>query len=718
MIRKVSYYAITFGPYYSLELLLYIKVLKTQGKLKEALEAFDLPIAKNLKILESEKLKMQISLMKDLSMWQDICDVCRKFLQTEEREDDYDIWKCWVETLHRLSSDELKENSKIFESFLDKIMSKFEKNNVEKKRGPYIANMYWLVYPTVDKCSIENQKKLGELIFKYYEKFSIKKCCFDDIVGFLGFINEEEAKISLVEHLQTIKKDSLPQVSDIDCKRDNCVIQVNIMKLKAYIGLFNPRNDEDMWNLVFDMVSKYKDALSLGVGLEKTELQYGDDYLLVACHLLLSNISKLPTTSLMDRYRVIIVLLEKGLISSKYNHQFKLLLIRAYLNIGVNSRAKEIYQSLDIKYVLHDSVGHYFAPYGRSLLDIDGAWKVLSDGRSISLNNLQETPEMICQAYKNSTFSKILEFIDFGKRIQFSVQQIHLGSELLRFSLISYLHQGLSLDQIETKILSSDYLHFNNQHFDKTVDNRDREIMASWLPSSQLEVERQTRPAFHAESMSAIKFQVLFMYLISYVNNHKVLPKEFSVKLLNLYEESSAEMSDIQISTVRLLALLADNKAQVSYLESLYNDIPLNSLFENITIYLTRITVSDEFPCFEKICHSSQIVETVILAAILSRNMNYNKKSEVIESMKTLKNKIINYAESVIKKCKESNHSQLLRNNFPQFKLLLEKLGEEEMTNLCESIGKSLSTYWIYAHRMLIETAESLNEKFFDDISK
>ena len=68
-----------------------------------------------------------------------------------------------------------------------------------------------------------------------------------------------------------------------------------------------------------------------GKSLEKTERQYGDDYVVLAAHALLKKYREKQDVAFILHA---IVLLETALAKSIYNFQFKIMLIRLYLIIG------------------------------------------------------------------------------------------------------------------------------------------------------------------------------------------------------------------------------------------------------------------------------------------------------------------------------------------------------------------------------------------------
>lgn len=103
-----------------------------------------------------------------------------------------------------------------------------------------------------------------------------------------------------------------------------------------------------------------------------------------------------------------IILLEYGLSRSQFNFHFKLPLIRLYLNCGVFKRAHDLFDELAIKHIQFDTLGHFLVDMGTSLGHLRGCRSVLDAASAIYHSNLRETPEATCQAFRYSTFSKVL----------------------------------------------------------------------------------------------------------------------------------------------------------------------------------------------------------------------------------------------------------------------------------------------------------------------
>lgn len=126
---------------------------------------------------------------------------------------------------------------------------------------------------------------------------------------------------------------------------------VNIRKLERFLGLHDNLTLQQGVSLVNDLWKSYQDALplgntwlvlsirlslinlSLGEGLEKTESQHGDDFVVLASHVLvdLYHQHKLPELLMQG-----IVLLESALPKSIYNFHIKLTLVRLYEMLGMS----------------------------------------------------------------------------------------------------------------------------------------------------------------------------------------------------------------------------------------------------------------------------------------------------------------------------------------------------------------------------------------------
>ncbi|KAF9425881.1 N-alpha-acetyltransferase 25, NatB auxiliary subunit, partial [Entomortierella beljakovae] len=239
-------------------------------------------------------------------------------------------------------------------------------------------------------------------------------------------------------------------------------------------------------------------------GLEETERQYGDDYAIMASHLLI-DIHK-DTKSYVPLLNATF-LLEHALSASKHNYQIKLVLIRVYELLGAFNCAALIYNTMSIKHVQHDTMSHFITDRASSFGLFHEALQLLYSAHEIYHSNETETPEMILQAYKYSTFSKMQEFIEFKLRLDNSLQKMIADRELIRLEFLkeNSVKSAISwLQELETTNLS-----YNAQFCESRVDNRDTTVMLNWNPTGSLTVENLTRAAPQLGTAWLVLFTVI-----------------------------------------------------------------------------------------------------------------------------------------------------------------------------------------------------------------
>ena len=191
-----------------------------------------------------------------------------------------------------------------------------------------------------------------------------------------------------------------------------------------------------------------------------------------------------------------ILLLEYALHRSKFNFHFKILLIRLYIQLGVCNRAWEIYQTMDVKQIQHDTLSyatHSFNDWYRYLFCDDvaqlgfpqTAFECLMSSKTIYRSNQLETPEMLVQAFRFGTFSKIPEFIRFYSRLHNSVQQVigtfqYISNEMVHSSN-TWEETCHILDAVEPRFLeAADY-----SKILALSDNRDWKVIPHWDNTSK-----------------------------------------------------------------------------------------------------------------------------------------------------------------------------------------------------------------------------------------
>ncbi|KAF9919778.1 N-alpha-acetyltransferase 25, NatB auxiliary subunit [Linnemannia zychae] len=462
------------------ELQLYLIILLGQkDRYADALALLEGDIGVKTKAIENVELRhLRIELLIKVGRWKDARDATVLILK--DNSDDWRTILQYFDTIFLPVQDvDLKdsENVKEARAFTAEQVKNEGKN---PKRGPFLAQIE-LEHRLQEKIG-DNKATVLDLLVAYFDKFGSKSCCFEDLSGYVSKLDKEDAKNFCKRLRDTYgqKSDTVKEIS----------MQINLARFERFIGDFSQLNSTETMALVNKFWKLYEEALPLGKDLEETERQYGDDYVIMAAHLLI-DLHK-ETKSYFPLLNAIFML-EHSLNASKHNYQMKLVLIRLYELLGAYNCAIAIYNTMAIKNIQHDTMSHFITDRCTTFGLFNEALTQLYSAHDIYHSNEAETPEMILQAYKYSTFSKMQEFIEFQTRLDNSLQKMIADREMIRLEL-------LKEDSVSRAITWLQELEVGNLKYDDTfnksrVDNRDITVMLNWNPQSSPSVEVLTRAA-------------------------------------------------------------------------------------------------------------------------------------------------------------------------------------------------------------------------------
>ncbi len=126
------------------------------------------------------------------------------------------------------------------------------------------------------------------------------------------------------------------------------------IQLGRYLGRHELLSKEEKVRLADSLWVHYEATRFLNDGLLPTDFRSNDGYALLAAHLLLDAWDK-EHPDILDKC---LVLLETALSQSPANYHLKLLTTRAYMLAGHGQAAVQRYETLDVKYIQLDSLGH------------------------------------------------------------------------------------------------------------------------------------------------------------------------------------------------------------------------------------------------------------------------------------------------------------------------------------------------------------------------
>jgi N-terminal acetyltransferase B complex non-catalytic subunit len=177
-------------------------------------------------------------------------------------------------------------------------------------------------------------------LVSYIKRFGSSIVCFEDVKGYLSHFSGSSLETELLGKLKML----VTETSSVNGVR----LAVNVDKIEFILS-----GGSKSLSFTKTYVDKYRAALGLGKDLDERERQYGDDYILLSVMTFLNAYTQDPQPShLLES----IALLEYALKKSPYNFHFKILLVRMYVQLGVFNRAWEVYKTLEIKQVMHDTL--------------------------------------------------------------------------------------------------------------------------------------------------------------------------------------------------------------------------------------------------------------------------------------------------------------------------------------------------------------------------
>ncbi|CAO3630245.1 unnamed protein product [Cunninghamella blakesleeana] len=566
---------------------LHLLILMDQQKDEQALKLFDTPLGeKSLRDPEVCQIKVELELKN--KKWDQVKVSSEKSLK--ENADDWINWLAYFDAHfkdddHSLDHDHIRQ----FISNLQQIT--LQSNDL--KRGPFLAELE-LDYRLKQLEKIDEQNILDHII-AYYERFGTKNCCFEDLQTYIGFLkgNKEKAT-SFIQTLQNSITDEKGKAKKIK----NTYKQVTVYKIERFLDLLPRKDLEKGLTFANDLWKKYQDVLPLGEGLEKTEYQYGDEFVLLACHILFDLYLEHKNNSLLIHAAT---LLEIALGKSIYNFQIKLLLVRIYIELGVSARSLSIYKTMDIKQVQFDTMIHYYTDRLISLGCSNDLESHFFESLSIYRSNEVETPDMQVQAYKFGTFSKIQEFNEFRSRLDTSLQHCITRTELDRINTLNSTFQAKYGVQ-HFQELNTSYYKLDDPFIKSLSDNRDFKVMMNCNPTGEPTTQDITKPAQSTNSTWLLMFSYIFHILSAacdtkgtkdifalvkafgiFLENkdlqNKITPQEYWLatfvyllsSALTLVKESDSQTKDTDLATDNLkkaMAVLEKNVNQVASQEN------------------------------------------------------------------------------------------------------------------------------------------------------
>ncbi|KAJ8042907.1 N-alpha-acetyltransferase 25, NatB auxiliary subunit [Holothuria leucospilota] len=498
------------------EVNLYLMILDYQGKHEKALEVIQSPLGKSLLVSEIPSWEERVAeLYFKMQKWDKANQAYRKMLLKSP-----DSWLYYTNLL--TSGFKLQENGwKLCKEESNEVATEMENNIMEKEesvgqpdqvlsqmtsfilervakeeekvqskeckerplRGPYLAQLE-VLSRLADDEKLDNYPEAGNVLdclIHYFELFADKTCCYSDVAPYLNKLEEDKRKLFLEKMEQDVGLISTDGGIIYATTVKQLQRHLTCLKIVRYYGFHDSLSCPDKSSLSRELVLRYKDGLKFGTELLHTDLQYSDEYLLMAIHILLDIMEETGDDSLIWQS---LVLLELGHKNSRSSHHFKLLLMRLYCIAGVFGPVPDLYEGLDIKHMQQDTLGYNALKFAKSLGQLSSAATLYNTTLRFYLSGQREVMEYMIASYRFGTYQKIPEFLRFSKKIKFS---LHFNQAAVEKKLLDVLLESEKEGKTFTEYVRNMELEPEKDtvEWDQLTDQRDLDVMVSWNPSSR-----------------------------------------------------------------------------------------------------------------------------------------------------------------------------------------------------------------------------------------
>ncbi|KAJ3291311.1 N-alpha-acetyltransferase 25, NatB auxiliary subunit [Rhizoclosmatium sp. JEL0117] len=451
------------------ELYLYVLVLEAQKKYLGCVKLLSSELASRLCKVEAELQYLVLKYMHLAGQTDSVVDLSRDALRNAP--DDWRMHLSLVESLHALLLEEHEDLSNVnveessdFIRALDFFLE-LQQEAKDKVKGPFLGQIELLfkfgLYEKIQPCLVS-----------YFNRFGTTISFFEDVRRYLDTV-PVDSRLSLVSALNDHQIEFTNNAKDLIAA---CRKRINFYKVKfCFSELLTDEEKEEFTRV---LIKEYETSLEMGKDLKATERQYGDDCLVITSLLILDRFDVSRETALL--YHAIL-LLETGLQKSTSNFQMKIMLVRLYTALGVSQPVVTHSLSLDVKQVLLDTLTYIYADDFERIAPLDVSSTLVKKALAIYNSNDKETPEMLIQAHKFGTYSKIPEFRKFQLRLSNSIQQA-ISIRQVALTTVLSLSVPNKFEELSTflKGLDDQKFFLSDAQISALHDNRDRTMDIKW----------------------------------------------------------------------------------------------------------------------------------------------------------------------------------------------------------------------------------------------
>ncbi|XP_052801736.1 N-alpha-acetyltransferase 25, NatB auxiliary subunit-like [Mya arenaria] len=476
------------------EVQMYLIILELLGRWQEAVNVLNSPIADRLVSELNVKEIKEAELYTHMEDWTRTNQAYRKLISKDV--DNVGWWKEYICSMVQLSATNTETSGNDVDNTAEKALEFIvECREVPRSRGPYLAHLELIL-----QCQQHSDKPCRqygdpvELLNSYYDMFGDKYCCFSDVRAYLEILMPQE-QTKLIEILQrknqyTNTDGSLVYVENVKQMQRH----ITSLQLCRCLGCHENLTKEGKLSFAHELVQRHNHGIQFGEDLLTTDLQYCDNYLLLAVALM---IEVWQTDGEQGIVWQMIVLLELGLKASPSSSQMKLVLIRLYCSMGAFGPCPALYDGMEIKHIMNDTLGYIVSSHVGRLGHFMAACAMYGTMLRFFTVNHKETAEYLIASYKYGSFTKINEFVRFRDRLQNSLQYASATAERMLLDMILDTNSHVSTEQM-VNYMEIDPAKDKTDP-DQVQDNRDLTVILCWDPPSTYSINQAKQQSLKEE---------------------------------------------------------------------------------------------------------------------------------------------------------------------------------------------------------------------------
>jgi len=459
------------------ELLLYIQIMEQQGKMQAAANLLANPQGEAISgFMQVEGNPSGWELQQILATMQlklKAYPEAQSIYQALLKADHPDNWAFWVGHLDATLAGEgaTAENVTATLALAMEISA-----SDPRLRGPCLLPLEAVSrrYTAGDATALA---ELMDLLVGYIERFGSKSCCGGDVKSYLHLIPLESRK-----GLRDMMASKAALEEDTDLKALT-KLQKRITREGIYrwLGSGVALSSEELKTKGVSLIEGYHASLPLNEGMEPSERGHGDSLLLLgALYLVDAWRFHGDTGSLLHA----MALLKKGAKDSIHNFEYRVVLMRLLIEVGAVSEAYDLFIKLDVKHVQYESLAHelIIAVVTSGLLKEARA----VSGRTLYFHNeaLREVPDYTANSYKYQNYSKVSEFVDFGKKLKNSVTCASAAARIVSWHHVFTNQEGAIVGSLKNALERLSIVDTS-----QLISNEDRHCIPRYdaLPAGKME---------------------------------------------------------------------------------------------------------------------------------------------------------------------------------------------------------------------------------------